>query len=239
MVASLLTPIVPSNAFVANKCSSSAAPATLLSGFRSKLHMPAPETRLLSSSSSRGDDGDCAEYGKNQDKTSSAGGNECDPLPPVPDDARSQNEDEKSLSETVESDSAPPHILFPKSLEGGNFNPFERKRQSGVTSNPLISSSIQSARRLKMSEITSALLRSVASLSEMDRILRANKDFLLEQLEDEDAVLDVDSIYTSDMDRGERFRRYGEVMDERIEGAKNGAVVQVLRKLKDFVLSFE
>ena len=41
------------------------------------------------------------------------------------------------------------------------------------------------------------------------------------------------------MDRGERFRRYREVMDERIEGARAPAAKKALGALKDFVLSRE
>ena len=90
-----------------------------------------------------------------------------------------------------------------------------------------------------MQELTNELLNCVDNPSEMQEILKESQDFLLEPLEDDDAVLDPDSIYTTDMSRGERYKAYRASMEERVRSAKNPTVRTVLETMKDFVLSFQ
>ena len=61
----------------------------------------------------------------------------------------------------------------------------------------------------------------------------------MEQLNNLDAVLEADSVYTYDMSREDRFRRYEQVMEERIENARAPAAKKALGVLKEFVLDRE
>ena len=70
-------------------------------------------------------------------------------------------------------------------------------------------------------------------------VLESWKEFLLEPLEDDNAVLEADSIYKSGMTRAERYQTYRATMEERIQSARNSTVRNVLQKLSDFVLSNE
>jgi hypothetical protein len=90
-----------------------------------------------------------------------------------------------------------------------------------------------------MQEIVSQLLDSSNQPEAMQTILQQNKDFLLEPLEDDQAVLEPDSIYRADMDRNERYQTYETSMKERIETARNSATRTVLTALMDYVLSFK
>ncbi|KAL9185517.1 hypothetical protein ACHAXT_003294 [Thalassiosira profunda] len=132
------------------------------------------------------------------------------------------------------------------------FNPFEpgakipTKGGFGVLSDderkkptPSAPGGQVSPRQMRMKELTVDLLNRLSDEGAVAELLQSNEDFLLEQLNDVDAVLEPDSVYTPDMDRGERFRRYREVMDERIEGARAPAAKKALGALKDFVLSRE
>lgn len=88
-----------------------------------------------------------------------------------------------------------------------------------------------------MQLIVNELLNVVNDETETQHILQEHADFLMEPLEDNGAVLDPDSIYTSDMSRSERYDAYELSMEERLSSARNPAVKTVLRALKDFVLS--
>ena len=90
-----------------------------------------------------------------------------------------------------------------------------------------------------MKELTTKLLSVLSDDGAVEELLRENADFLLEQLDNDDAALEVDSVYTPDMTRGERYERYREVMDSRIEGARAPAAKKALGALRDFVLSQE
>lgn len=70
-------------------------------------------------------------------------------------------------------------------------------------------------------------------------ILEASKDLLLDPLEDDDAVLEVDSVYKPGMTRAERYRTYRTTMQERIQTARNSTVRTVLQRLSEFVTSHE
>jgi hypothetical protein len=92
-----------------------------------------------------------------------------------------------------------------------------------------------------MQDITKQLLDAVTeeSSSSVRRVLDANKDFLLELLEDQDAVLDSDSIYTPNMTRKERYETYKASMDRRIGTSRNKEACAVLTHMRDYVLEFE
>jgi len=90
-----------------------------------------------------------------------------------------------------------------------------------------------------MKELTTDLLACLSDEESVAELLQSNEDFLLEQLNNLDAVLEVDSVYTPDMTRGERFARYRQVMEERIEGARAPVAKKALGALKDFVLARE
>ena len=83
------------------------------------------------------------------------------------------------------------------------------------------------------------LLNAADSDQAMQELLNDASDLLLEPLEDDDAVLETDSIYTPGMTRKERYETYKATMDERIQTARNSTVRVVLQKLTDFVLSHE
>ncbi len=90
-----------------------------------------------------------------------------------------------------------------------------------------------------MQEIVSQLLDSSNQPEVMKTILQQNKDFLLEPLEDDQAVLEPDSIYRAGMDKNERYQTYEASMKERIEKARNSATKTVLTALMDYVISFK
>ena len=123
-----------------------------------------------------------------------------------------------------------------------NFNPFQ---QAASTSSSAQSASMGgistsgtplSLRTMRMKSITGDLYQYNKFPSKMEEILRNNADFLVEQLVDEEAVLDVDSVYTADMGLDERREKYAAVMEERITGARREEVKRVLVALRDFVL---
>lgn len=96
-----------------------------------------------------------------------------------------------------------------------------------------------SPRQMKMKEITVDLLNCISNPDSVGKLLESNEEFLLEQLNNDGAILDPDSVYHPSMTRSERFARYREVMDERLGSAKAPAAKNVLSALRDFVLSRE
>lgn len=90
-----------------------------------------------------------------------------------------------------------------------------------------------------MQEIMSNLLNVVGDEQATVALLQDASDFLLEPLEDDEAVLELDSIYKPNMSREERYQTYRKAMQERIQGARNSDVRSVLQKLSDFVLAKE
>ena len=123
-----------------------------------------------------------------------------------------------------------------------NFNPFQ---QAASTSSSAQSTSMAgistsgtplSLRTMRMKSITGDLYQYNKYPSKMEEILRTNSDFLVEQLVDAQAVLDLDSVYTADMSLDERREKYAAVMEERVAGARSEEVRRVLVALRDFVL---
>ena len=88
-----------------------------------------------------------------------------------------------------------------------------------------------------MQQLIAALL--TAPPENIQDILQNHKDFLLEPLEDMNAVLDPDSIYRGDMTRSQRYQAYRESMQERLAKARDPKAHKVLQAMMDFVLSFE
>mmetsp|Transcript_8952 Transcript_8952/g.10706 ORF Transcript_8952/g.10706 Transcript_8952/m.10706 type:complete len:90 (+) Transcript_8952:337-606(+) len=89
-----------------------------------------------------------------------------------------------------------------------------------------------------MSSITSALIQK-RTVEEMKESLLEHEDFLLEPLEDDDAVLDEDSIYTPGMTRDERYETYRKSMEGRLQQARDPTAKKVLIALMEFTLSYE
>ncbi|KAL3784195.1 hypothetical protein HJC23_001394 [Cyclotella cryptica] len=132
--------------------------------------------------------------------------------------------------------------------EFDGFNPFQpgskiQPKSSGI----IIGSSPNketpggriSPRQMKMKQLTTELLASISDPQSVSTLLESNEGFLLEQLNNLDAVLEPDSVFHPSMNRKERFERYRQVMDERIESARAPAARNVLTLLKEFVLSKE
>jgi hypothetical protein len=94
-----------------------------------------------------------------------------------------------------------------------------------------------SPRQMRMKELTTDLLACISDEELVSSLLRSNEEFLLEQLNNLDAVLEPDSVFSPDMSREERFMRYQYVMEERIKKARAPAAKKALGALKDFVWS--
>ena len=90
-----------------------------------------------------------------------------------------------------------------------------------------------------MQTLMSELLNVADEPEAMAAVLSSNKELLIEPLEDDEAVLETDSIYKPGMTRNERYQIYRTTMEERIATARNSNVRVVLRNLADFVLSHE
>lgn len=131
------------------------------------------------------------------------------------------------------------------SFEG--FNPFEKKKSMAL--NPLISSNTSiSLRQLRMNELMNTLLQNVSidddnngdddensNKSLLISILDKNSELLLEPLVDDNAMMDEDSIYEPGMSRDERFIRYDEVMEQRIQKATKLSVRKILSVMREYV----
>jgi hypothetical protein len=114
------------------------------------------------------------------------------------------------------------------------FNPFERKETSTRIPSILSSNKI-SVRQMRMKELMSTLLTSEPE--KYDAILLNHEELIMEPLNDDDAVLDEDSIYEPGMTREERFDRYNNAMSTREAAAVNASVKQILSKMRFFVMS--
>jgi hypothetical protein len=126
-----------------------------------------------------------------------------------------------------------------------NFNPFSYQTSGKSSGNMNLQQSYNtnystriSLRKTKMQDLNQQLLNT-ATEADLQELLESNKEFILEPLDEDDAVLEEDSIYSSTMNRSERYQAYRRAMEERLESCKNSQVKQVLSALKDFVLSHE
>ena len=127
--------------------------------------------------------------------------------------------------------------------EFSGFNPFDYKTNSGGGRSAAMysdgASNIVSLRKTAMSGMLDELLATDASEEQMLPILEAYKPFLLEPLDDDNAVLEPDSIYRPGMKREERYQAYRTSMEQRVSKARNGNVQKVLTAMMNYVLSFE
>lgn len=122
------------------------------------------------------------------------------------------------------------------------FNPLDPSsatRSLGGASTSTTSSTRISLRSTQMQGLMNELLNEVDDEQASRAILEASKDLLLDPLEDDDAVLEVDSVYKPGMTRAERYRTYRTTMQERIQTARNSTVRTVLQRLSEFVTSHE
>jgi len=131
-----------------------------------------------------------------------------------------------------------------KDNELENFNPLNYSRTSSgskvsVSSTYASERQVISLRKTTMSELVNELVNTNGTSEAMNPILQNFKDFLLEPLEDDEAVLDPDSIYKPNMSRQERYQAYNNSMEERIKKARSPQGKQVLMAMQEFVLSFE
>lgn len=115
------------------------------------------------------------------------------------------------------------------------FNPFQYQARGNRAYS--MSGTQISLRKTGMQQLIAALLQ--APPENIQDILESHKDFLLEPLEDMDAVLDPDSIYRGDMTRSQRYQAYRVSMQERLAKARDPKAQKVLQAMMDFVLSFE
>ena len=116
----------------------------------------------------------------------------------------------------------------------GTFSNYERTQPPPATPGGQVS-----PRQMRMKELTTTLLACISDDESVAKVLQSNEEFLLEQLNNLDAVLEPDSIFTPNMSRSERFEQYRQVMEERIRTARAPVAKNVLRALQDFVSSKE
>lgn len=90
-----------------------------------------------------------------------------------------------------------------------------------------------------MQELTQDMLSDINNDDKVQELLEKAKQFLLEPLENDDTVLDQDSIYDPGMTREERYERYRTTMEVRIGKAKRGNLKKLLQNMNDFVLKHE
>ena len=119
-----------------------------------------------------------------------------------------------------------------------NFNPFDYTASTSASGKPYSGNRI-SLRKTTMQQMVNDLMDVVGSDEETETILQKYKDFLLEPLDDDEAVLDPDSIYNSTMDRTARYQAYAKSMESRIKSARNSSARSVLESMRDFVLKHE
>ncbi len=92
-----------------------------------------------------------------------------------------------------------------------------------------------------MKDLMNTLLQNVSLVDQNENkdklisILQEHSDLILEPLNDDDCVMDEDSIYDPGMTREERYVRYDDVMEQRIEKAVNKSVKRILEVMKEFV----
>jgi len=89
-----------------------------------------------------------------------------------------------------------------------------------------------------MEELTSDLIEVVDDEEMTLELLEKNKDFLLEPLENDEAILQVGSIYSASMSREERYETYKKSMEERIAQARSRSVRSLLKSMRDYVIQF-
>lgn len=94
-------------------------------------------------------------------------------------------------------------------------------------------------RQSAMQELTQDMLVNIKDDDKLQELLETAKTFLLEPLDNDDSLLDQDSIYEPGMTREERYERYRDTMKGRIAKAKRGHLKKLLQTMNDFVLKHE
>lgn len=94
-------------------------------------------------------------------------------------------------------------------------------------------------RKTQMNELTQEIMYHIDDDDKLQELMESSKDFLLDPLEQDFAVLDPDSIYEPGMDRAARYEKYRATMEERIEKASRGPLRKLLVTMRDYVLQFE
>lgn len=145
-----------------------------------------------------------------------------------------ENNDDETSNEFQGFNPFTPGAKMPVKGGFGILSDDERKQPPPSTPGGQIS-----PRQMKMKEITTELLMCISDDESVSELLLSHEEFLLDQLNNLDAVLEPDSVLSPDMTRSQRFQRYGEVMEERINGARAPAAKKALGALKDFVMSRE
>jgi len=115
------------------------------------------------------------------------------------------------------------------------LNPFEKRSSFGGGS----VAGKYSIRQVTLKQVMSDLMSACNSDKEMRNILKRHEKFLMEHFDELDSFLEADSIFTSTMDRYQRFDQYKVVMGERIENAKSENVKKVLLCMTKFVLEHD
>ena len=165
--------------------------------------------------------------------------------------ARRHASGQDSAENDAESSSSPLFGTAAAPAEDGDwsgFNPFRPAASSAAsaqsptattttTAGIATSGTPLSPRTMRMASLPSELYQHSASPPKMAQLLASHAGFLVEQLVDPDAVLEVGSVYAADMGLDQRRAVYETVMDERIGGARSGEVRRVLVALRDFVLA--
>ena len=127
-------------------------------------------------------------------------------------------------------------VLREQPEEWQGFNPFDAAKTGVARSN------VFSMRKIQMEEILTQLLNCPKDDDNDEKIrsiLEEHQEFLLEPLDQDDAVLEPDSIYTADMDRSQRYNAYREQMQQRIQKARRPEARRILESMMSFILSFE
>jgi HD superfamily phosphohydrolase len=115
------------------------------------------------------------------------------------------------------------------------LNPFEKRSSFGGGS----VAGKYSICQVTLKQIMSDLMSACNSDEEMRNIMKRYEKFLMEQFDELDSFLEADSIFTSTMDRHQRFDQYKVVMRERIANAKSENVKKVLLCMTKFVLEHD
>ena len=156
----------------------------------------------------------------------------------VQNDDNNNNNNDTDSGATITSSSSSSSSSLPS-----GFNPLNYNAAAG--NRPLANSNnIISLRQTQMQQVMGQLLTAVSSSSSSSSSVRAvleeHRDFLLEPLDDEQAVQDNDSIYQHCTTRAERYRAFATTMEERIARTRDASPAkQVLVALRDYVLACE
>jgi hypothetical protein len=122
-------------------------------------------------------------------------------------------------------------------VDFSTFNPFQYQARSsaalGMTGTQI------SLRKTGMQQLVGELLSVYGNEDETMRVLEKYKEFLLEPLDDLEAVLDPESIYNNIDTREARFEAYRTSMEERIATAKDAKAKKVLTAMMEYVLQYE